>query len=88
MGVILLHFIYFRRNWFSRNYWRSVLHFIGNKLALIRLKILILAELEEVIHFNFENVMKEHGTLSINSEIFIEKPRPSKLTYVCYVQNL
>merc|ERR1712212_778985 len=31
---------------------------------------LIMTELEEVVHFNFENVMKEHKKLSINSEIF------------------
>ena len=34
---------------------------------------LIMTELEEVVHFNFENVMKEHKKLSINSEIFLKK---------------
>merc|ERR1711970_689979 len=33
---------------------------------------LIMTELEEVVHFNFENVMKEHKKLSINSQIFLE----------------
>ena len=31
-------------------------------------EILIMTELEELIHFNLENVIEERGTLSINSE--------------------
>merc|ERR1712192_163291 len=35
-------------------------------------EILIMTELEELIHFNLENVIEEQGSLSINSEMFFE----------------
>merc|ERR1712181_92572 len=35
-------------------------------------EILIMTQLEELIHFNLENVIEEQGSLSINSEMFFE----------------
>ena len=87
MGVILLHFITSGGTAYqgtTRDLFYMVLaanwHLQEN---------LIMTELEEVVHFNFENVMKEHKELSINSEIFLKTSQElrmlSSVTLNCQV---
>ena len=82
MGLILTHFIFSGRTTYQGTTGDLFYMVLAANWQLQY--ILIMTQLEELIHFNLENVIEEQGSLSINSEMFFEEPRPLML---CYVQN-